>query len=107
MDRQELYKYLETLYVENFKEVEVSYAAGFLRSIKNRLLKAKDVYNSIKRFIKQNWTSVQYTDKEIILIGIYDETLIGIYIKITFSYTAKHFEAEQVIVAQRSVRKIL
>lgn len=38
---------------------------------------------------------------------LYDEMLIGIHIKIPFSYTVMRFEAEQVIVEQRNVRKIL
>lgn len=104
MDRKELYEYLKTLNPQDFKEVEVANPGGFLRSIRDRLTKAKNVYGSIKRFIKQNWTAIQYTDKEVILVGIYDEALIGVYVKITFSYVAQEFEAEGVIIEQRSIR---
>lgn len=104
MDRKELYEYLKTLNPQDFKEVEVANPGSFLRSIRNRLIKATNVYNSIKRFLKQNWTAIQYTDKEVILVGIYDEALIGVYVKITFSYVAQEFEAEGVIIEQRSIR---
>ena len=105
MDRKELYEYLKTLNSQDFKEVEVANPGGFLRSIRDRLTKTKNVYGSIKRFIKQNWTAIQYTDKEVILVGIYDEALIGVYIKITYSHFAQEFEAEEVIIEQRSIKQ--
>ena len=105
MDRKELYEYLKTLNPQDFKEVEVANPGVFLRSIRDRLIKAKNVYSSIKRFIKQNWTAIQYTDKEVILVGIYDEALIGVYIKIIYSHFAQEFEAEEVIIEQRSIRQ--
>lgn len=104
MDRKELYEYLKTLNPQDFEEVKVANPSDFPRSIRNRLIKATSVYNSIKRCLGQNWTAIQYTDKEVILVGIYDETLIGVYVKITYSYVAQEFEAEQVIIEQRSIR---
>ena len=58
----------------------------------------------VKRFIKQNWTAIEYADKEVILVGIYDEALIGVYVKITYSYVAQELEAEQVIIERRGIR---
>ena len=100
MDRKELYEYLKTLNPQDFKEVEVANPASFLRSIRDRLIKAKDVTKVIKRLIFQRWTQTEGTDRKAILVGIYDETLIGVYVKITYSYFAQEFEAEQVIIEQ-------
>ena len=105
MDRKELYEYLKTLNPQDFKEVEVANPATFLRSIRDRLIKAKDVTKVIKRLIFQRWTQTEGTDRKAILVGIYDETLIAVYVKITYSYFAQEFEAEQVIIEQRSIRQ--
>ena len=104
MDRKELHEYLKTLNPMNYDQIIVANPSYFPRSIRNRLIKAKNVYNSIKRCLKQNWTAIQYTDKEVILVGIYDEALIGVYVKITYSHFAQEFEAEQVIIEQRGIR---
>ena len=104
MDRKELYEYLKTLNPQDFKEVEVVNPSSFPRSIRDRLIKAKDVTKVIKRLINQRWTQTEGTDKMAILVGIYDEALIGVYVKITFSYVAQEFEAEQVIIEQRGIR---
>ena len=105
MDRKELYEYLKTLNPQDFKEVEVVNPTTFLRSIRDRLIKAKDVTKVIKRLIFQRWIQTEGTDRKAILVGIYDETLIGVYVKITYSYFAQEFEAEQVIIEQRSIRQ--
>lgn len=105
MDRKELYEYLKTLNPQDFKEVDVANPGSFLRSIRDRLVKAKNVYNSIKTFIKQKWTAIQYSDNEVILVGMYDETLIAIYVKIIFVRAVKQYETEQVIIEQRSIRQ--
>lgn len=105
MDRKELYEYLKTLNPQDFKEVVVANPAMFLRSIRDRLIKAKDVTKVIKRLINQHWIKVQKSDKTVILVGIHDDTLIAIYVKINFSYVAQHYEAEQVIIEQRSIRQ--
>ena len=113
MDRKELYEYLKTLNPQDFKEVEVANPGGFLRSIRDRLTKAKNVYGSIKRFIKQNWTAIEYSDKEVILVGIYDEALIGVYVKITYSSscdnkiirTSSGFHGAKVTIFQHYNRK--
>lgn len=104
MNRKELYEYLKTLNPMDYNQIIVANPSDFPRSIRNRLIKAINVYNSIKRCIGQNWTAIQYTDKEVILVGIYDEALIGVYVKITYSHFAQEFEAEQVIIEQRSIR---
>lgn len=105
MDRKELYEYLKTLNPQDFKEVEVTNPTTFLRSIRDRLIKAKDVTKVIKRLINQHWIKVQESDKTVILVGIHDDTLIAIYVKINFSYVAQHYEVEQVIIEQRSIRQ--
>ena len=104
MDRKELYEYLKTLNPQDFKEVEVVNPVGFLRSIRNRLIKAKNVTRVIKRLIHQRWTQTEGTDRKAILVGIYDETLIAVYVKIIYSHFAQESEAEQVIIEQRSIR---
>ena len=105
MDRKELYEYLKTLNPQDFKEVEVANPSSFPRSIRDRLIKAKDVTKVIKRLINQRWTQTEGTDRMAILVGIYDEALIGVYVKITYSHFAQEFEAEQVIIGQRSIRQ--
>ena len=105
MDRKELYEYLKTLNPQDFKEVEVANPSSFPRSIRDRLIKAKDVTKVIKRLINQRWTQTEGTDKKAILVGIYDEALIGVYVKITFCHSTLEFEAEGVIIGQRSIRQ--
>lgn len=104
MNREELYKYLKTLNPHDFKEVEVANPSTFPRSIRDRLIKAKDVTKVIKKLIYQRWIPTEGTDRKVILVGIYDEALIGVYVKITYSYFAQEFEAEQVIIEQRGIR---
>lgn len=104
MELETLKEFLNQLDYKNYKMVKIADRGSFPKSIKQRLITAKNVYNVIKSLQRQNWTIEKQTDNEVILVGLFEEGLICVYVKITYSHIAQNHEAEEVKICYRSIR---